>query len=91
MIQSFLCRSPQQRERASRTAISYDRLMQVVTEQAMQRAMVRINSRKSGTRAAIAPSSFCTEGRLLAFRNRLCAVLAAAQNDPRQGRARQNR
>ena len=50
MIQSFLCRSPQQRERASRTAISYDRLMQVVTEQAMQRAMVRINSRKYGTR-----------------------------------------
>jgi hypothetical protein len=26
-----------------RTAISYDRLMQLVTEQAMQRAMVRIN------------------------------------------------
>jgi hypothetical protein len=26
-----------------RTAMGYDRLMQVVTEQAMQRAMVRIN------------------------------------------------
>ena len=50
MIQSFLCRSPQQRERGSRTAISYERLMQVATEQAMQRAMVRINSRKYGTR-----------------------------------------
>ena len=50
MIQSFLCRSPQQRERASRTAMSYDRLIQVVTEQAMQRAMVRINRRKYGTR-----------------------------------------
>ena len=37
--------------------------------------------------AAIAPSSFCTEGRLLAFRNRLCAVLAAAHNDQRQGNA----
>ena len=33
-----------------RTAMSYDRLIQVVTEQAMQRAMVRINSRKYGTR-----------------------------------------
>ena len=50
MIQFFLCGSPQQRERGSRTAISYKRLMQVVTEQAMQRAMVRINSRKYGTR-----------------------------------------
>ena len=50
MIQFFLCRSPQQRERGSRTAISYDRLMQVVTEQAMQRAMVRINRRKYGAR-----------------------------------------
>jgi hypothetical protein len=27
----------------SRTAMSYDRLMQVATEQAMQRAMVRVN------------------------------------------------
>ena len=33
-----------------RTSMSYDRLMQVVAEQAMQRAMVRIKSRKYGTR-----------------------------------------
>ena len=70
MIQSFLCRSLQQRERASRTALSYDRLMQVVTEQAMQCNVPRCGSTAgSMAPAAIAPSSSCTEGRLLAFRN----------------------
>jgi hypothetical protein len=34
-----------------RTALSYDRLMQVVAEQAMQRAMMQINRGKYGTPA----------------------------------------
>jgi hypothetical protein len=33
-----------------RTAMSYDRLMQLVAEQAMQRAMVQINKNKHGGR-----------------------------------------
>jgi hypothetical protein len=35
-----------------RAAMSYDRLMQVVTEQAMQRAMVQINRGKYGSTRA---------------------------------------
>jgi hypothetical protein len=35
-----------------RTAMSYDRLMQVVAEQAMQRAMVQINRSRRACRAS---------------------------------------
>jgi hypothetical protein len=39
-----------------RTSMSYDRLMQVVAEQAMQRAMVQINRRMLGARASSVPA-----------------------------------
>ena len=42
-----------------RTSMSYDRLMQVVAEQAMQRAMVQINRRT----VADVPALLCGAGR----------------------------
>jgi hypothetical protein len=47
-----------------RTATSYDRLMQVVTEEAIQRAMVRMNRRKYMTPPR--PPRFKTRDRLVA-------------------------
>jgi len=39
-----------------RTSMSYDRLMQVVAEQAMQRAMVQMNRRSLVARASSVPA-----------------------------------
>ena len=45
--------------RLRRTSMSFDRLMQVVAEQAMQRAMVQINRRT----VADVPALLCGAGR----------------------------